>query len=696
MENSEFKIPWSLASSLDTDEIEKRRKKILLSSLINSLNRINFKNGDILLKFKHKKYSNFITLKAKPQTCNNTCLECLWSEPFRMQTRLKFYDLEYFSFTDGLNQIQVHAHLVDHNDDGLILELPEYSYEIKLRAVKRHPCSDVSAQISQDGSVVTGTLLNFCAESFAVECSTPSTEVNFAINQATPANVVLIRKGEFLFSGKCTIVRREKHANTSILVFKPEKDNIRRMKSKEHRTERLVLSPLPNLIFRHPLTQKRILLGLNDISGLGFSVEEDSENSVLLPGLIIPELEIEFFQGFSIACRAQVLYRLPKEDVVRCGLVILDMNVQDHIKLSSLINKAKNKHSHIDCTNIDLEALWDFFFETGFVYPEKYIHISEQKDKFIAIYKKLYHEHPEIARYFIYQDRGKIYGHISMYRYYQNTWFLHHHAAIKSPRHKAGLVVMKHIMYYIYELHSLPSGSINYIGAYFRPENRFAYRVFAATSRALNDLKKSSIDEFAYFHIKIDRTATAPNSNLLRLCETDLEDIEIFQNWYDEISGGLMIKAFDLDPEIFPIDESLCNDYLKAGFKKDRKLFSLKKDDELLAILIINISDFGLNMSELTNSIHFFVLDQNKINKYIYNFALTKIVQFCENEAVPVLLYPKTIVEKLELSFEKTYLLCLLNVDHLNECFKLVNLLVDSKKSDLSKQNIIRQIKQDS
>jgi hypothetical protein len=692
MENSEFKIPWSLASSLDTDEIEKRRKKILLSSLINSLNRINFKNGDILLKFKHKKYSNFITLKAKPQTCNNTCLECLWSEPFRMQTRLKFYDLEYFSFTDGLNQIQVHAHLVDHNDDGLILELPEYSYEIKLRAVKRHPCNDVSAQISQDGSVVTGTLLNFCAESFAVEYHSESSHFNFEINPENPANVVLIRKGEFLFAGKCTIVRREKHANTSILVFKPEKDNIRRMKSKEHRTERLVLSPLPNLIFRHPLTQKRILLGLNDISGLGFSVEEDSENSVLLPGLIIPELEIEFFQGFSIACRAQVLYRLPRENVIRCGLVILDMNVQDHIKLASLIHKAKNRHSYIGCTNVDLDALWDFFFDSGFVYPEKYMHIAEQKDKFISIYKKLYHENPEIARHVIYQDRGKIYGHVSMFRYYQKTWLLHHHAAVKSVRHKAGLVVMDHILQYINELHSLPSARMNYIGCYFRTNNQFANRVFGASSRALNDLAKSSLDEFAYLYFQPD--GTEPRlSNLLSFCETDLEDLQILQNWYGNVSGGLLITAFDLDPESYSMEESVCKDYLEAGFRRDRKLFSLKKDDEILAILIVNISDFGMNLSELTNCIQFFALDEKQINKHIYNFAIAKAAHFYENTPVPVLFYPKTGVERLELSCEKTYVLGLLNLNFLSEYLEFISSLTTSGNSKANRQNIVKPFK---
>jgi hypothetical protein len=684
-------MPWTLVSKIDMDEVENRRKKIPRSSLINSLNRINFNNGDILLKFKHKKYNNCISLKAKPQTGNNIVLECLWSEPWRRKPNLKFYGLEYFSFTAGLNQIQVHAQLIDHNDKGLIVELPEYSYEIKLRAIKRHPCREVSAQISQNGVVVTGDLINFCAESLAVRCRSESTNFNLEINTENPANVVLIHKGEFIFSGICMIIRQEKLANESILVFKPEKDTIRRTKSKEHFAERLVLSPLPNLIFHHPLTQKKILLGLNDISGLTFSVEEDSENSILLPGLIIPELEIELIHGLSIICKAQVLCRIPKEDVVRCEMVILDMNLQDHIKLSSLTHKAKNKHSHIDCNNIDLEGLWDFFFETGFVYPQKYRHIAEQKDKFISIYKKLYHENPEIARHVIYQDRGKIYGHVSMFRYYQKTWLLQHHAAVKSSKHKAGLVVMDHILQYIYELHSLSSAKISYIGCYFRPNNRFANRVFGASSRALNDLKKSSLDEFAYYYLHQD-VVPILNSNSLLLCETDPEDLEIFQNWYDEYSGGLLIRAFDLESQAFSMDESTCKDYLKAGFKRERKLFSLKKDDELLAILIVNISDFGLNMSELTNCIQFFVIDQNQLNKYTYNFAIARIVQFYQNKAVPVLLYPKSFAEVLELPFEKTYMLALLNLDYLNEYLEFMNSLTDPKKSDNFTQTLLSSI----
>jgi hypothetical protein len=143
-----------------------------------------------------------------------------------------------------------------------------------------------------------------------------------------------------------------------------------------------------------------------------------------------------------------------------------------------------------------------------------------------------------------------------------------------------------------------------------------------------------------------------------------------------------MFRALDLDPQAYSMDEETNKDFLKAGFKRERKLFSLKKNDELLAILIVNISDFGLNMSELTNCIQFFVLDENQINRYTYNFAIAKIVQFCDKKNVPVLLYPKSIAEKLELPYEKIYVLGILNVEYLHECLELVNSLTAPKKSD--------------
>jgi len=500
MKTGASKSPLRLANVVPVEENEFKRRKIFRPSLINLLNRINFRDGDITVHFRHNKYNHMITIQAKPQICNNDYLRCLWSEHFQAETRLKHFNFVYFTFSDGLHQIQVAAKLIELNDKGVYLELPETSLEMKFREIKRYDCTGITAQVFQDGKMTGANLTSFSAQSFGLSFLPDAPVNDFIFEQSCPVNVVLHNDSNFIFSGTCEVVRQHASSNRNELVLKPSRNNIQLFRPKEVRSERLILNPLPNILFRNPLSRQKCNLSLIDISGTGFAVAEDEDHAVLMPGMIIPELEIEFIHGFSVQCKAQVVYRLPTDEFIKCGMAILDMNMIDHVRLSSFLHQAKNRHSFISTTNVDLDALWDFFFETGFIYPDKYVHIREQKERFQSLYRKLYNETPEIARHVIYQDKGNIYGHVSMFRYYHNTWLMHHHAAVKSSKHKAGLVVMEHILQYINECHTLPSAHMKYIACYFRPNNKFADRVFGGAARALNDQQKCSMDDFAYFH----------------------------------------------------------------------------------------------------------------------------------------------------------------------------------------------------
>ncbi len=117
----------------------------------------------------------------------------------------------------------------------------------------------------------------------------------------------------------------------------------------------------------------RVDLKVVDLSGSGFSVEEGEYNTTLLPGMILHELELNFASSYKIKCSAQVVFRKEMVDPngdkwIKCGLALLDMDIRDHLKLISMLHQAKNKNSYI-CNDVDLDALWDFFFETGFIYP---------------------------------------------------------------------------------------------------------------------------------------------------------------------------------------------------------------------------------------------------------------------------------------------------------------------------------------
>jgi hypothetical protein len=407
-----------------------------------------------------------------------------------------------------------------------------------------------------------------------------------------------------------------------------------------------------------------------DISGSGFSVEEYYEHSVLLPGMIIPELFIEFANDFKIRCKAQVIYGnmyfKEEKTYVKCGIAILDMDIQDQVRLSSLLHMVTNKKSYV-CNQVDLDALWKFLFETGFVYPEKYAAIYTNKEKFKETYEKLYIHNPNIARHFIYQDKGTIHGHISMVRFYENTWLFQHHAANRSDIDKAGLVVLNQIARYVNDFYCLYVTHMNFVICYFSQNNKFPNRVFGGFTRELNDPKGSSLDAFAYFQLSKDLEEWYFSRSWV-LTKTQPKDLLELKSFYESQSGGLIPHALDLEPDMIDCDD-LSKEYQKIGFKRERQLFSLRKDDVLKAVIMVNVSDTGLNMSNLTNCIHVIVLDSTDLPYIALYSNLLELFKYYKQDKISILLYPVSYAESQSISYTKIYNLWVLNIPHSGDLY---------------------------
>jgi hypothetical protein len=416
-----------------------------------------------------------------------------------------------------------------------------------------------------------------------------------------------------------------------------------------------------------------------DLSGSGFAVEENQNNSVLLPGMILPELELSFANSFNIKCRAQVVYRNNNEtekegNWVKCGVALLDINIQDHAKLISILQQTQNENSYF-CNRVDLDELWNFFFETGFIYPDKYEHIQKNKHQIKATYEKLYNNDSNITRHFIYQDNGRIMGHMAMLRYYKKTWLIHHHAARKSALNKAGLIVLDQIGRMGNNSHRLDSLHMEYLMCYYRPENKFPSRVFGGAANSIHDPKGCSIDTFAFYRHQRDltRVASLPESwQLIRASEVDLLELE---NFYQHVSGGLMLDATDLRPNCLSID-TLSEEYERLGLKRDRQLFALRQEDQLKAIVIVNLTDLGLNLSDLTNCIKIFVLDKNALSADILNATLDILATKFQKTDMPALLYPAAYADEQSIAYEKRYNLWAFSLQFSDQYFKYINRLL--------------------
>ena len=660
-------------------ELKEHGELLTKVHLVNKLNFTNFQNGTVLINMTHTKYERTLILHAKPQPCNGDQLDCLWVEDPGISNKLKSYRFESFYVTDGKTLLMVEPELLDLNHHGISFKLPDACYEVGSRSMARHTAHGLSVQLIQNSSVFHGVLLDFNAVSLRIELRTADYQTFQWINPESIVSIILSDGPETIYSGECKIIRQTWGQKTRKYVLEPLRQEIQRFQHKEFRSDRQEVNPSPDIYFNHPFTKKMVSLKVVDISGSGFSVEEDVINAMLLPGMIIPAVKLCFASSTTINCRAQVVYRkicdAGKNGLwVKCGLVILDMALEDNVRLMSLLQQADHKYSYI-CNDIDLDELWDFFFETGFIYPEKYAYIENNKAHIKETYKKLYTQNPRIARHFIFQEKGRIMGHMAMVRFFENGWLIHHHAARKSALNKAGLIVLKQIGRFINDSYRLNSTHMDYVVIYYRSNNKFPNRVFGGAAKNIKNPKYCSFDPFAYMNIDNISEHELKLTDPWHLTQTRSEDLLDMDSFYESESGGLMLKALDLEPEMKGRD-SLSAEYQRLGFKKEKHLFSLRMEDQLKAVILVNISDIGLNLSNLTNSVKVIVLDSDAFTRDIFLRMLSSLAEKLNLANLTVMLYPVTYADEQLIPYEKVYNLWVMSIQHIDYYFRYLERLL--------------------
>ena len=393
-----------------------------------------------------------------------------------------------------------------------------------------------------------------------------------------------------------------------------------------------------------------------------------------MPGMIIPEMKVNFAGTVSMQCSAQVIYLMSPDGggSTRCGLAVLDMDLQSYSRLTHILSNALDPHSHVS-GDVDMEALWEFFFTAGFIYPKKYRLIQSRREEFKKTYEKLYLEKPEIARHFTYQRNGRIYGHISMVRAYERAWMIHHHAGEALDSKRTGFIVLKQLMNYLNDMHRLPSACMDYAMSYFRPENKFPDRVFGGFARFLGNPKGCSMDLFCY----LPHTSLSLGSQLP--AEYSLEESTPAHLWelnrcYNSMSGGLLLDALGLAQWTkAPTDEPLSGIYRDLGFLRSWRVFSLTREGDLMAVLVLNQSDLGFNLSELLNGIKVLVMEPDKLSWNVLSVAISTLAGQYPTDKVPVLFSPVEYVREKKIPFEKYYAMWVLNVQYGNEYMEYIH-----------------------
>jgi hypothetical protein len=529
-----------------------RRASVSKARIVNAINYLHSQDRPVYVVFRHVQYNTAETVEALPFPCYEDYLHLSWNNQRKLKDRMSSYEFDQVLVESGRSVFSLKPQVVTIDDKNMCFDIGQLvGTDGTQRMAERWSCHEIDIEMIQNGISFKGTLRDCSGVSFSAVMSCGSLPSFTYVNQEHGVTVLLKKQEELIYSGECRIIRVDGSTRGKTFALEPSMHTLHRFKQKMHRSPRHRLSPSPNIVFTHPLTGKTVSRRIEELAGSGFSVIEHYESCTLIPGMMLPQAEIEFAYGVSVSCRAQVMTRSTVEEaasapdcaaLVRFGVAILDMELSDQTLIASMLHRATDKNSYV-CNRVDIDELVKFFFETGFIYPKKYLSLYSNIAGFRELYKKLYMECPEIARHFIYRDNGRIKGHISMLRFFEKTWLFHHHAAIGSS--KAGLVVLDQIGRFVNDVFNMYSSHMRYVLCYFRPENRFPDRIFGGYARHLANPKLCSLDDFAHVVFRKNQSIP-PLPSSFTLEPSGMSDIFEFNDYYFSTSGGLITAAFEL------------------------------------------------------------------------------------------------------------------------------------------------------
>jgi hypothetical protein len=667
----EFTPPPWLFKHHDLNNALESAKLVDEALLKNKLNYIHFMNKNVLVLLRHPRYDDLLIVTAKPGPCTISEVTCQLLVDSPSLPYLEHYTFLHLIIDDGQSLILIPVTLTKMKNERVSFQLPQKGYSVGQRQIKRYSCEKIDVELVQRGLMIKGELLDYSPKGFCVRVRhMPSNSYDWSPGSGALTMVQLRRDQQNLFSSLCQCLRQQDGLYYIDVVLAPAKNQVSFSERDQNRKPAKNILLTPVIIFDHPFFGKRIQLDVSDISTSGFSVYEKRDEGVLIEGMIIPDLIIEFAGSVRLTCSAQVIGRNEEDEgTSRSDFAILDMEINSYSRLSHILANTMDSHTYIS-KEVDMDALWEFFFEAGFIYPNKYGILQENRERFKETWSKLYQEDLEISKHVTYQKNGRIYGHISMLRAYERSWMIHHHASRRVQRGLAGFIVLKQMMDYLNDMHGLPSANMDFVMSYFRPQNKFPDRVFGGFARAFRDPQACSLDLFTYLpYTKLNCESRLPEGWTLTLCS--LFDLWELNRFYSNYSGGLLIDAMGIG-QTDPQEGSLGQVYDRHGFFRKWTAYSLKHEEELNAVLIVDQSDIGFNLSELLNAIKIVVINFDDLVWNVLSMAIEQLTHNFDTEKVPILCYPFEYVESRGIPYEKQYYAWVLSVRHGKEFMEYV------------------------
>lgn len=657
--------------------------KVHKKYLINIINHLNFINEQVFVHIRNYVSGEefFQQGDPGPYIGDNVTIRFTDSAAFDMSRHIPLH----LVIDNRKSLIVFPVDLKSIDRESIVLRLPDMAHSYSKRQAVRHTCEGVDAEIVQGKINISGVLEDINPNDLRVRVNV----VDEDISAATPLFLKLNQNHQTYFMGECRLLRSDKEKG--YIVLQPIHDNRPVLKTRKYPNERVRITPQPIINFIHPLCGLAVQSKVEDICASGFSIIVPDKESLLIPGMVITQMTLQLpGMSSSLHCAVQVVYCNKKnKNLARYGFYILDMSLNDQKQLFDAVSKVSDPHVNLT-GRVNMDSLWELFFDSGFIYPDKYGIINPYAEKLKATYRKLYEDGRDIFTHLTYQDQGKIYGHLSMVQAYENSWIIHHLAARPMRGIRTGLKTLNHFVNYIDCLYRLPVSSkrMRYNFCYYRPENIFSDYYFGGIFRTLKRRDKCSLDLFGYLpmHVSSEEVMLPEGWNLEHFSN---EDITLIRKYYENMGGGMMLDVYSLEcradekdgcsgMRVVPDSNSYHNIvsmYNQIGLARDCRVFSVRHEGRVKAALIVDTSDLGVNMSELLNSIKIIVIDDT-LPWTILQAAVSTVGKVYESDIIMVLIYPYDYLGKQGVECKKKYNLWIINTN------------LDSNEKDVVKEHV--------
>lgn len=634
-------------------------RRISVSKFVNILNYHHFTQKPVFVLLRHSAVKKDFLIEVVPEPCRKDFVKCSFPEDAPID--LDVFEIRGLLVDDAEVITYMEVETVEASPRSFTARLRDKAFQYHARKAVREVCRGVDAIVTTPDSSVMGALEEIHLRAMRIRLCEGEEDAAARLDAKTFITVTLARGLKRIYSGSAKLVRIDKDAG--IVVLEPVNTPAIRYMNRKIRNVRVRPEPAPRLRMTHPLSGKGVFYDIVDMTNSGLCVMERQDLNTLLPGMVIDDSTIIFPGGLELPAPLRVVYaKRCRGGRVRLGFAITDMKPADYTRMFNLITKADDPHS-VATTRVSMEALWEFFFRSGFIYPDKYICISSYKEDFKRTYERLYHKGQDVFSNLTYQENNTIYGHVSILRAYPSTWMVHHLAAIPMRKKRTGLFVLQQILNYLDGLHRMPSSKMTYLIFYYRPENRFPNFFFGGVHDIIGDVTRCSIDHFAYLTMKLGADPGGlPMGWELRPCTHN--DILDLHDAYHRHSKGFMTEVFCLDRPW----EELSAAYERLGLQRQCSAYTLTHRGEHRAFFIVDRSDRGMNLSDLINSIKIIVTDTapSVVPWGIIQAAVDVLGQAYAMPEVVVQVFPEAYLDAANVAYGKKYCLWALRARYLD------------------------------